>query len=169
MRVIDNVALGLKFKGITKVERHATAMRFLAMAGLADVAHKFPHELSGGMKQRVAVARTLANGPEVMLMDEPFAAVDAQSRLTLQEELVRLWMGNRVTVLFVTHSVEEAVFLADRVAVLTPGPGRVKAIIEVPIAREQRHWSTINANPEFIALRERVMALVRGVGVPEAT
>ena len=102
-------------------------------------------------------------------MDEPFAAVDAQSRLTLQEELVRLWMGNRVTVLFVTHSVEEAVFLADRVAVLTPGPGRVKAIIEVPIAREQRHWSTINANPEFIALRERVMALVRGVGVPEAT
>jgi len=167
MKVIDNVALGLKFKGIAKTERHATAMRFLAMAGLADVAHKYPHELSGGMKQRVAVARTLANGPEVMLMDEPFAAVDAQSRLTLQEELVRLWMGNRVTVLFVTHSVDEAVFLADRVAVLTPGPGRLKAIVDVPIAREQRHWSTINANPEFIALREQVMALVRGVEAAE--
>ena len=82
------------------------------------------------MKQRVAVARTLANTPEVMLMDEPFAAVDAQTRLTLQEELVRLWAGNRVTVLFVTHSVDEAVFLGDRVAVLTPGPGRVKGIVE---------------------------------------
>ena len=114
------------------------------------------------MKQRVAVARTLANQPEVMLMDEPFAAVDAQSRLTLQEELVRLWSGNRVTVLFVTHSVEESVFLADRVVVLTPGPGRVKAVIDVPIARELRNWTTMNANPQFVALRERVMALVRG-------
>ena len=161
-KVIDNVALGLKFRGIGKAERHATARRFLAMANLADAATKYPHELSGGMKQRVAVARTLANQPEVMLMDEPFAAVDAQSRLTLQEELVRLWSGNRVTVLFVTHSVEESVFLADRVVVLTPGPGRVKAVIDVPIARELRNWTTMNANPQFVALRERVMALVRG-------
>jgi NitT/TauT family transport system ATP-binding protein len=161
-KVIDNVALGLKFRGIGKAERHAAALRFLAMANLADAANKYPHELSGGMKQRVAVARTLANQPEVMLMDEPFAAVDAQSRLTLQEELVHLWSGNRVTVLFVTHSVEESVFLADRVVVLTPGPGRVKAVIDVPIAREQRNWTAMNANPQFVALRERVMALVRG-------
>jgi NitT/TauT family transport system ATP-binding protein len=164
-KVIDNVALGLKFKGVRKAERNATAMRFLTMANLADAAYKYPHELSGGMKQRAAVARTLANEPEVMLMDEPFAAIDAQSRLTLQEELVRLWSNNRVTVLFVTHSVEEAVFLADRVVVLSPGPGRVKAVVDVPIAREVRNWSAMNANPEFLTLRERVTALVRGIEV----
>ena len=163
MKVIDNVALGLKFKGVSKADRHAIALRFLSMAKLADAAYKYPHELSGGMKQRAAVTRTLANEPEVMLMDEPFAAIDAQSRLTLQEELVRLWSSNRVTVLFVTHSVEEAVFLADRVAILTPGPGRVKAVVDVPIARELRNWTAMNANPEFLALRERVTRLVRGL------
>ena len=162
MNVIDNVALGLKFKGVSKADRHAIALRFLTMANLADAAYKYPHELSGGMKQRAAVTRTLANEPEVMLMDEPFAAIDAQSRLTLQEELVRLW-SSRVTVLFVTHSVEEAVFLADRVAILTPGPGRVKAVVDVPIARELRNWTAMNANPEFLALRERVTRLVRGL------
>ena len=161
MKVIDNVALGLKFKGIGRAERQATARRFLQMTNLADAADKYPHELSGGMKQRAAVARTLANQPEVMLMDEPFAAVDAQTRLTLQEELVRLWAGNRVTVLFVTHSVDEAVFLADRVAVLTPGPGRVKAIVEVPIERARRDWATMNSDPTFLAIRDRVLALVR--------
>ena len=163
MKVLDNVALGLKFKGIARAERHATARRFLAMTNLADAADKYPHELSGGMKQRAAVARTLANHPEVMLMDEPFAAVDAQTRLTLQEELVRIWAGNRVTVLFVTHSVDEAVFLADRVAVLTPGPGRVKAIVEVPIDRSRRDWVTMNSDPAFLAIRDRVLTLVRGV------
>ena len=160
-RVIDNVALGLKFKGIGKAERHATARQFLDMTGLSAAAEKFPHELSGGMKQRAAVARTLANAPEVMLMDEPFAAVDAQTRLTLQEELVRIWERSRVTVMFVTHSVEEAVFLADRVIVLTPGPGRVKASIPVPIARSRRSWTTLNADAEFVALRDRVLGLVR--------
>ena len=160
-KVIDNVALGLKFKGIARAARHATARRFLAIANLSEAAEKYPHELSGGMKQRAAVVRTLANEPEVMLMDEPFAAVDAQTRMTLQEELVRLWTANRVTVLFVTHSVDEAVFLADRVAVLTPGPGRVKAMVEVPIERAQRNWSTMNGDPTFQALRDRVLALVR--------
>jgi len=162
-RVIDNVALGLKFKGMGKAERHAIARRFLEITNLADAAQKFPHELSGGMKQRAAVARTLANAPEVMLMDEPFAAVDAQTRLTLQEELVRIWGQSRVTVMFVTHSVEEAVFLADRVVVLTPGPGRVKASIPVPIARERRNWTTMNADAEFARLRDQVLGLVRGV------
>lgn len=162
MRVIDNVALGLKFKGIGRNERHATARRFLEMTHLEDAANKYPHELSGGMKQRAAVARTLANQPEVMLMDEPFAAVDAQTRLTLQEELVRLWAGHRVTVVFVTHSVDEAVFLADRVAVFTPGPGQVKAIVEIPIERGRRDWSKMNSDPSFLAIRDRVLALVRG-------
>jgi NitT/TauT family transport system ATP-binding protein len=94
-------------------------------------------------------------------MDEPFAAVDAQTRMTLQEELVRIWAQSKLTVLFVTHSVEEAVFLGDRVAVLTAGPGRVKEIIAVPIARERRSWQTLNADPQFIALRDQVLGLVR--------
>jgi NitT/TauT family transport system ATP-binding protein len=161
-RVIDNVALGLKFKGIKRSERHAVARRYLEIANLADAAAKFPHELSGGMKQRAAVARTLANEPDVMLMDEPFAAVDAQTRMSLQEELVRIWERSHVTVLFVTHAVEEAVFLADRVIVLTPGPGRVKATIDVPIPRSRRNWATLSADPEFIRLRDQVLALVRG-------
>jgi len=160
-RVIDNVALGLKLRGVPKAERLATARRFLALTNLSEAAEKFPYELSGGMKQRAAVARTLANTPEIMLMDEPFAAVDAQTRMTLQEELVRIWAQSKLTVLFVTHSVEEAVFLGDRVAVLTTGPGRVKEIIAVPIARERRNWQTLNADPQFIALRDQVLGLVR--------
>lgn len=161
-RVIDNVALGLKLRGMKRAQRHEVARKYLEIANLADAEQKYPHELSGGMKQRVAVARTLANEPEVMLMDEPFAAVDAQTRMTLQEELVRIWSRNRVTVLFVTHSVEEAVFLADRVVVMTPGPGRVKASIDVAIARERRNWATLNADPQFVALRDQVLHLVRG-------
>jgi NitT/TauT family transport system ATP-binding protein len=161
-RVIDNVALGLKLKGIKRAERYAVARRFLEITNLTEAANKFPHELSGGMKQRAAVARTLANEPEVMLMDEPFAAVDAQTRMTLQEELVRIWERSHVTLLFVTHSVDEAVFLADRVIVLTSGPGRVKATIDVPIPRSKRNWATLNSDPQYIALREQVLDLVRG-------
>jgi NitT/TauT family transport system ATP-binding protein len=163
-RVIDNVALGLKLRGVPKAERHRVARRFLAITNLSDAAAKYPHELSGGMKQRVAVARTLANHPEVMLMDEPFAAVDAQTRMTLQEELVRIWEQSQVTVLFVTHSVEEAIFLGDRVVVLSPRPGRVKATLEVPIPRGRRSWRLLNADPDFVALRDRVLHLVRGNG-----
>lgn len=166
-RVIDNVAMGLKFRGVPKAARHETARRYLQLANLLEAAEKYPHELSGGMKQRAAVARTLANEPEVMLMDEPFAAIDAQTRMTLQEELIRIWQRSRVTVLFVTHSVEEAVFLADRVVVLTPGPGRIKAIVDVSIPREQRSWAGLSGNPEYERLREEVYRLVRG-GQPEA-
>ena len=162
--VIENVALGLKLRGMSKAERHRIAQHFLAITNLTEAAEKFPHELSGGMKQRVAVARTLANTPQVMLMDEPFAAVDAQTRMTLQEELIRIWEQSRVTVLFVTHSVEEAVFLGDRVAVLSPRPARLKEIVPVNIPRERRTWEKMNTDPEFIALRDRVLHLVRGGG-----
>ena len=162
--VIENVALGLKLRGMPKAERHQIAQRFLAITNLTEAAEKFPHELSGGMKQRVAVARTLANTPQVMLMDEPFAAVDAQTRMTLQEELIRIWEQSRVTVLFVTHSVEEAVFLGDRVAVLSPRPARLKEIVAVNIPRARRTWEQMNTDPEFIALRDRVLQLVRGGG-----
>ncbi len=167
-RVIDNVALGLQLRGVGKAERHRIARTFLEMTGLADAAQKYPHELSGGMKQRAAVARTLANAPEVMLMDEPFAAVDAQTRMTLQEELVRIWTQSRVTVIFVTHSVEEAVFLSDRIVVLAANPGRVRAVLENPIPRAERSWSTLGSTPTFIGLRDEVMRLVRGDATPEA-
>lgn len=160
-RVIDNVALGMKFRGLPKAERYKTANYYLQVANLTEAAQKYPHELSGGMKQRVAVARTLANEPDVMLMDEPFAAVDAQTRMTLQEELLRVWQRAKVTVLFVTHSVEEAVFLADRVAVLSPGPGQVQDIVTVDIPRDERHWATLPNDPRYIRLRDRIMSMVR--------
>lgn len=159
--VLANVALGLKFKHIARAEREAIARHFLDLTGLADAADKYPHELSGGMRQRAAVARTLANKPEVMLMDEPFAAVDAQTRMSLQEELLRVWSENRITVLFVTHSVEEAVFLGDRVVVLTPGPGRVREIVDIDLARDHRRWDALANDTRFAELRERVMGLVR--------
>ena len=159
--VLDNVAIGLKYRGIAKPERERVAREYLAMARLSDAAEKYPHELSGGMRQRVAVARTLANTPEIMMMDEPFAAVDAQTRLTLQEELLRVWDEHPITVLFITHSVEEAVFLADRVAVLTPGPGRLRELVPIGIPREARHWDTISTDTRFLKLRDHVMKLVR--------
>jgi NitT/TauT family transport system ATP-binding protein len=161
MNVLDNAALGLKLRGVAREQRYETARRFLAVTNLRDAEHKFPHELSGGMKQRVAVARTLANAPEVMLMDEPFAAVDAQTRMTLQEELARIASGSRLTVVFITHSVEEAIFLGDRVAVMTAGPGRIRTIVDVPFDREARAWSLLNADPAFASLREQLLALVR--------
>jgi NitT/TauT family transport system ATP-binding protein len=161
MTVLDNAALGLKLRGMARKERYAEARRFLAIANLHHVEHKYPHELSGGMKQRVAVARTLANAPEVMLMDEPFAAVDAQTRMALQEELIRISLRSRLTVLFITHSVEEAIFLGDRVAVMTPGPGRIRTIVDVPFARETRTWTAMNANASFNAMRDRLLDLVR--------
>lgn len=161
MNVLDNAALGLKLRGIARDERHATARRYLALANLDNVEHKYPHELSGGMKQRVAVARTLANAPEVMLMDEPFAAVDAQTRMTLQEELGRIAVQAKLTVLFITHSVEEAIFLGDRVAVMTPGPGRIRTIVDVPFERDARTWARLNADSAFVRLREELLALIR--------
>ncbi len=161
MNVLDNAALGLKLRGVPKEERYRIAREFLAMANLHGVDDKFPHELSGGMKQRVAVARTLANSPEVMLMDEPFAAVDAQTRMSLQEELARIAMRASLTVIFITHSVEEAIFLGDRVAVMTPGPGRIRTIVDIPFARDARTWAGLNADPRFAHLRESLLDLVR--------
>ena len=161
MTVLDNAALGLKLRGMPREQRHETARRYLALANLRDVEHKYPHELSGGMKQRVAVARTLANAPEVMLMDEPFAAVDAQTRMTLQEELGRIAGRSALTVVFITHSVEEAIFLGDRVAVMTPGPGRIRTVVDVPFARAERTWARLNADERFATLRQQLLDLIR--------
>jgi ABC-type nitrate/sulfonate/bicarbonate transport system ATPase subunit len=156
-----NIAHGPEIRGASKAERAAIVRRFVDLVGLAGFERKYPHELSGGMKQRVAVARTLAADPQVMLMDEPFAAVDAQTRMTLQEELNTIARATGKTILFVTHNVEEAVFLGDRCCVLSRRPGRVKALVPVPVPRAERTWKRVAAEPSFETTRERVLALVR--------
>ncbi|HEY1363491.1 MAG TPA: ABC transporter ATP-binding protein [Xanthobacteraceae bacterium] len=135
LNIQQNVEYGLREKGIGKAETREIARRFLTLVGLAGFERRFPHELSGGMRQRVALVRVLAIDPEILLMDEPFAAVDAQTRAILQEELQRLWMQTLKTVVFVTHSVDEAIYLADRVAVMTARPGLVKAIVRIDLPR----------------------------------
>ena len=123
--VLDNIAFGLEVKGMARAERYAVAERFLDLVGLREFEKSFPHELSGGMRQRVAVARALSVDPAVLLMDEPFGALDAQTRNNLQHELLDIWDKTKKMILFVTHSVDEAVYLADRIVVLTPRPGRI--------------------------------------------
>ena len=157
-----NIAHGLEIAGVGKAERARVVERLIALTGLAGFEDRFPHELSGGMRQRVAVARTWAADPEVILMDEPFAAVDAMTRLTLQEELASLCAATEKTVFFITHSVDEAVFLGDRVVVMTRRPGRIKASIDIPRRENgKRSWESFSADPELKAIAERVLRLVR--------
>ena len=156
--VLENVAFGPKMRGVARPERERIAREFLDLAGLGAAAGRYPNELSGGMQQRVGVARALANEPDVLLMDEPFASVDAQTRMTLQEELTRIWQERRPTVLFITHDVPEAVFLANRVVVLSKG--RVLADVEVPLPRPQR-WDPLVASDDFKDLSNKVLQLVR--------
>jgi NitT/TauT family transport system ATP-binding protein len=131
----NNIELGLELKGIAGEERRRVAQRFIHMVGLAGFEGHYPHELSGGMKQRVGLARALATDPEVLLMDEPFAALDAQTRDLMQAELLRIWQAARKTVLFVTHQIDEAIYLSDRVMVMTRRPGRVKKIFNIDLPR----------------------------------
>ena len=156
--VLDNVAFGPKMRGVGKAERERIAREYLALAGLSEAAERYPNELSGGMQQRVGVVRALANEPEVLLMDEPFASVDAQTRMTLQEELTRIWQEKRPTVIFITHDVGEAVFLADRVVVLSKG--RVLQEIGVSLPRP-RSWGVLHEDAQFKALTGQVLQLVR--------
>ena len=156
--VLDNVAFGPKMRGMGRAERERVAREYLSIAGLAEAADRYPNELSGGMQQRVGVVRALANDPDVLLMDEPFASVDAQTRMTLQEELTRIWSEKRSTVLFITHDVGEAVFLADRVIVLTKG--RVLEEVRVTLPRP-RKWDALNTDPEFQRLSSHVLEMVR--------
>jgi NitT/TauT family transport system ATP-binding protein len=156
-----NIAHGLEIQGVPRAERAASVRRFVELVGLKGFEGKYPHELSGGMKQRVAVARTLASNPEVMLMDEPFASVDAQTRITLQEELNVIAQATHKTILFVTHNVEEAVFLGDRCCVLSRHPGRVKTLVPVRIPRPARTWKMFTSDPDFTAIKDQVLRLVR--------
>jgi NitT/TauT family transport system ATP-binding protein len=156
--VLDNVGFGPKMRGIPKADRDKIAHEYLALAGLSDAANRYPNELSGGMQQRVGVMRALANHPDVLLMDEPFASVDAQTRMTLQEELTRIWQKRRPTVIFITHDVPEAVFLANRVVVLSKG--RVLDQIEVNLPRP-RVWNDLIEDDTFKRLSSQVLHLVR--------
>ncbi|HEU5299089.1 MAG TPA: ABC transporter ATP-binding protein [bacterium] len=158
--VLQNVAFGLKMRGLGRAERERVAREHIALVGLAGSEGQYPHELSGGMQQRVGVARVLANHPEVMLMDEPFASVDAQTRMTLQEELTRIWEAKHPTVLFVTHDVDEAVFLANRVVVLSARPARVREVVAVDLPRP-RSWTALVEDAAYKRLVARVLALVR--------
>ena len=158
--VRQNVEFGLEIKKVPKQERAAISDHFIHLVGLDGFADRFPHELSGGMKQRVAIARALAYDPEVLLMDEPFAAVDAQTRESLQDELLRIWEATGKTILFVTHSIEEAVFLGDRVAVLTPNPGTLREIVKIDLPRP-RHNSDTRSSAEFGWIRRKIWELLQ--------
>jgi NitT/TauT family transport system ATP-binding protein len=156
--VLENVAFGPKMRGVRKVEREKIAHEYLALVKLTEAAGRYPAELSGGMQQRVGVVRALANEPDVLLMDEPFASVDAQTRMTLQEELTRIWQEKRPTVIFITHDVAEAVFLGNRVIALSKG--RVLEEISVDLPRP-RSWDALNDDARFKELSGRVLQLVR--------
>ncbi|TGC10937.1 ABC transporter ATP-binding protein [Methanolobus halotolerans] len=139
--VIDNVIFGPQMGGVSKKDAMVEAEKYLELVGLTQFKDSYPHELSGGMKQRVAIARALANEPEVLLMDEPFGALDAQTRNSLQHELLSIWQKKHLTVLFVTHSVDEAVYLADRIVMFTARPGRIKEVVKVDIPRPRDRTS----------------------------
>ena len=157
MTALQNVEFGPRVKGVAKGERRERALRYLDMVGLGRAAHRYPHELSGGMRQRIAVARALVNEPEVLLMDEPFAAVDAITRSTLQEELLRLWEQFRVSIVFITHNIDEAVFLGQRIVVMSPHPGTIKTEVRVDLPYPRDRGST-----EFAELYARIGAHLYG-------
>ncbi|WP_250494839.1 ABC transporter ATP-binding protein [Caballeronia sp. GAWG1-1] len=154
--VRKNVETGLEIRGVKAVQRRSEAERFLRLVGLLDFADHYPHQLSGGMRQRVAIARVLAYGPEILLMDEPFGALDAQTRESLQQELLAIWEQSAKTVVFVTHSIDEAIFLADRVAIMGRAPGRVKEIIDIDLPRPRD--ASLRHSAAFMALRQRAWA-----------
>ncbi|RZS36018.1 NitT/TauT family transport system ATP-binding protein [Corticibacter populi] len=146
-----NIEFGLKQQGVAKAQRQAYATELLRLTGLLHAGQRYPFELSGGMRQRVAVARALATRPGILLMDEPFAAIDALTRATLQEELLRIWQELGLSVFFITHNIDEAVFLAQRIVVMSPHPGRVRDIIDIPLPYPRRR-----DDPAFGAIYARI-------------
>ncbi len=163
LTVRDNIGFGPQSRGRPAAEVRETVERYIALVGLQAFADAHPHQLSGGMKQRVAIARVLANDAEVVLMDEPFGALDAMTRERLQDELLDLWARTGLTVLFVTHAIEEAIFLADRVVMMSPGPGRIEAVhgIDLPRRRDV-------SSPAFNDLRRMLAAQLHSHHAPKA-
>ena len=157
--VLANVAFGLELQGAPKAAREKSAMELIEAVGLAGFEHHLPRQLSGGMQQRVGLARALAVDPQILLMDEPFGSVDAQTRRELQEDLLRLHERTQKTILFVTHSMAEAVHLGDRVAVFTPRPGRVQEVIDIPLPRPRS--SDVEKDPLFVELKEYLWEQLR--------
>ena len=160
--VAQNVLYGLEKQGLPRAERSRRAQEFIELVGLAGFEDSYPSQLSGGMKQRAAIARTLAIDPRILLMDEPFGALDAQTRSLMQAELLRIWQRSRKTVIFVTHDVQEAVFLAERVAVMSARPGRIKEIVESPLDKED---PGLMRSPRFVEIVDHVWNLVRGEAI----
>ena len=160
MTVRRNIGYGLALRRVPRAERERIVDHYLRLVGLERFADAYPHQLSGGMKQRVSVARAFAVDPEILLMDEPFAALDEQTKLLLAEELLRIWEANRKTVLYVTHSIDEAIHLADRIVIFTAAPGRIKAAVPVPIPR-RRDLDTLRSHPAYAATYERVWRALR--------
>lgn len=158
--VEDNVAYGLRLRGKSKSEARALARPYVDMVGLEGGEKKYPYQLSGGMQQRVGLARALAIKPGILLMDEPFGALDAQTRELMQDELLKIWSGDKKTVMFVTHSIDEAIVLSDRVIVMQSNPGRIVEDIRIPFERP-RNAASIRTDPLFARLRTEMWALLR--------
>ena len=156
--VIDNVILGLELQGVSKRVAREQAEKYIAMVGLRGFEQHYPHELSGGMQQRVNLARALVMDPKILLMDEPFASLDAQTREAMQEELLRIWGAAKKTVLFVTHQIDEAIYLSDRVVVLSGRPGKVKE--SIPVAIERPRPLRLKRESRFHAIEDRIWGLI---------
>jgi NitT/TauT family transport system ATP-binding protein len=156
--VLDNIMFGLEVQGRARREARQRADELVRLVGLAGFEQHYPHELSGGMRQRANLARALTIDPQILLMDEPFAALDAQTRELMQSELLRIWRSNRKTVLFVTHQIDEAVYLADRVVVMTSRPGQVKATLEVGIPRPRD--LSVKRTPRFLELVDAIWKMI---------
>jgi NitT/TauT family transport system ATP-binding protein len=158
LTVKKNVMFGPETNGHSRMEAERQALQWLALVGLEKFADAYPHQLSGGMKQRVAIVRALANQPRILLMDEPFGALDAQTRCRMQAHLLEIWRQIDITIVFITHDLEEAIFLADRILVLSPHPGQVQELIEVPVPRPRSAAQIVS--PEFLATKTRLEELI---------
>ncbi len=160
LTVQQNVEFGPKMRGLPAPSRRERAEQLLALVGLTRFRDRYPYELSGGMQQRAAIARALANDPDILLMDEPFGSLDAQSREMMQEELLRIWQASGKTILFVTHSVDEAIYLSSRVVVFTSRPGRIKHVLDVPLPASRFDYH-IRTSAEFIRAKQSILDMVR--------
>lgn len=158
MNILDNVAFGLEMKGVSKPERHAKAYELIERVGLGDFSKAYPRELSGGMRQRAAIMRAFLTDPQVLLMDEPFGALDAQTRIIMQEELLSTWRENPKTVIYITHDIEEAIYLGNRILVMSGRPGTIRGDISVPFPRPRTQ--ALRSLPEFDRIYQQIWDLI---------